>query len=189
MGQRLNVSKLRLQDIVTRIERETSFPNRTALYEAVAATEWAKNFQPKPLSATTISSKIKQLQIEMKTPKGVKGGVWDDARRKKMAKALEGSRGKVRKTRAQKFAANPQILKALDDLEKIIPERFLGLVEQARGGSLKAATKLKCLDCSSFQTAEIRDCPRTECSLWAFRAYQGKVEDDEQAPEKLASAG
>ena len=31
------------------------------------------------------------------------------------------------------------------------------------------AIRRKCLDCSCFQPAEVRECPLTTCGLWPFR--------------------
>lgn len=42
------------------------------------------------------------------------------------------------------------------------------------------AIRLKCLDCTCNQPAEIRRCPVTECALWRYR--MGKEENDELRP-------
>lgn len=39
------------------------------------------------------------------------------------------------------------------------------------------AIRLKCLDCCCYQSAEVRQCPSTECPLWRYR--MGKEERDE----------
>lgn len=39
-------------------------------------------------------------------------------------------------------------------------------------GSLKAAIKLKCLDCCCYKAEEIKLCTITECSLHPFRPYK-----------------
>lgn len=44
------------------------------------------------------------------------------------------------------------------------------------------AIRLKCLDCCGGNTAEVRKCPATHCSLWRFR--MGKEENDELRPKK-----
>lgn len=42
------------------------------------------------------------------------------------------------------------------------------------------AIRLKCLDCSGNNMAEVRKCPVTHCPLWRFR--MGKEENDELKP-------
>ena len=42
------------------------------------------------------------------------------------------------------------------------------------------AIRLKCLDCSGDNMAEVRKCPATNCPLWRYR--MGKEENDELKP-------
>ena len=46
--------------------------------------------------------------------------------------------------------------------------------------SRSKAIRLKCLDCCAGQSAEVRRCPATNCSLWRYR--MGKEENDELKP-------
>ena len=46
--------------------------------------------------------------------------------------------------------------------------------------SRSKAIRLKCLDCCAGQSAEVRKCPATNCSLWRYR--MGKEENDELKP-------
>ena len=46
--------------------------------------------------------------------------------------------------------------------------------------SRSKAIRLKCLDCCAGQSAEVRRCPVTNCSLWRYR--MGKEENDELKP-------
>jgi hypothetical protein len=56
-----------------------------------------------------------------------------------------------------------------DELAREVPEGYQDLVAKARGGSLKAATALKCLDCSCWQPNEVRQCVVTSCPLYPHR--------------------
>jgi len=38
------------------------------------------------------------------------------------------------------------------------------------------AIRLKCIDCSAYQKAEVRKCGIKECSLWEFRLGAGRTE-------------
>ena len=42
------------------------------------------------------------------------------------------------------------------------------------------AIRMKCLDCSGNQLAEVRKCPVTNCPLWRYR--MGREENDELKP-------
>lgn len=42
------------------------------------------------------------------------------------------------------------------------------------------AIRMKCLDCSGGQQAEVRKCPATNCPLWRYR--MGHEENDELKP-------
>lgn len=42
------------------------------------------------------------------------------------------------------------------------------------------AIRLKCIDCSGGNLAEVRKCPVTNCSLWRYR--MGKEENDDLKP-------
>lgn len=46
------------------------------------------------------------------------------------------------------------------------------------------AIKAKCLDCSGWQVAEIRDCTSVTCPLWRVRPYQDGRSRKMQAPGK-----
>jgi len=39
-----------------------------------------------------------------------------------------------------------------------------------------AAIRLKCIDCSAYQKAEVRNCDIRECPLWEFRLGAGRTE-------------
>lgn len=54
--------------------------------------------------------------------------------------------------------------------------------------TMKKAIEAKCLDCSNYQSSEVRECPVTTCPLYAFRfgknPYKKKREyTDEQLAE------
>ena len=51
--------------------------------------------------------------------------------------------------------------------------------------SRSKAIRLKCLDCSGDNMAEVRKCPATHCPLWRFR--MGKEENDELKPVRKKS--
>ncbi len=52
------------------------------------------------------------------------------------------------------------------------PKMALPIIAQAEAGSLPAAIKLACLDCSNFVKHEVRDCAIKWCPLYPHRPYQ-----------------
>jgi len=58
--------------------------------------------------------------------------------------------------------------------------------------SLRSAITSKCLECVSFETAEVRRCATTACPLHAVRPYQEarqRREDPENTEAQRATAG
>lgn len=47
------------------------------------------------------------------------------------------------------------------------------------------AIRMKCLDCTCDQPAEVRKCPATNCPLWRYR--MGREENDELKPVRKNS--
>ena len=52
--------------------------------------------------------------------------------------------------------------------------------------SRSKAIRLKCLDCTCGQQAEVRRCPATNCPLWRYR--MGKEENDELKPQRKSTS-
>jgi len=96
--------------------------------------------------------------------------------------AMQAGRVANRRSKSEKFAENPEIVSAFEQIRARTPERFLPVLDQAENGSRTAAVKLHCLECSCWQTSEVRKCNVMHCALWPFRPYQGAVESDE-SPE------
>ena len=66
-------------------------------------------------------------------------------------------------------------MKEFDTFAKMrisLPVKYHNLVNLAEKGSLKAAIKLKCLDCSCYQPTEIKYCTITGCSLFPHRPFK-----------------
>jgi hypothetical protein len=44
-----------------------------------------------------------------------------------------------------------------------------------RKESMRAAVNSKCLDCTCWESTEVRQCPATDCPLYQYRPYQPSV--------------
>jgi hypothetical protein len=55
---------------------------------------------------------------------------------------------------------------------RLFPRMALPIIAQAEKGSLPAAVKLTCLECTCWQKKEIRDCEIRRCPLYPHRPFQ-----------------
>lgn len=154
------VDKNVLQECIIEVEERGLPRTWSELFSKVAA-EYNKKTQQNVSGATLQALAIKE-KLEIETPKGKKGGFAD------------GKRGK-RGSRAEKFAKSETAQAAIAQARKDIPKfakRHLPVVDDLAAGSMKAAIKLKCLECCNYNTAEIRECESDGCGLWLFRPYK-----------------
>lgn len=145
------------QDIVTLLETTKGFATRSALWSAVADTEWAKNIG---LSPQVAMLKAKTFGLTIKTPVGQRG-------------RMKGS-GPV--PNAGKRRSKTMALPVVEALKKEFPTMH-GKIDRAAAGSMKAAIGMKCLDCSNGGKKEVALCPIDTCPLWHLRPYQRKYKD------------
>lgn len=70
---KIEINKEELQAAVNLVEKDQTFDTLSELWEAVANTDWAKNFKPNPLSASVIILRVKEFGITYKTEAGKRG--------------------------------------------------------------------------------------------------------------------
>lgn len=159
---KLEVNKAELQKMVSDLEAKQEFANLSKLWSAVEATDWAKNQTPRPLTASVVAARAKELGIVLKTVAGKKG-----RGNPNLGKGPKGPRI----PRSEKFKAFD---KTFEIMAKEVPEQYRHLVAKVKAGSMKSALKLKCLDCSAWDIKEVRMCVCTGCSLFPFRPGANK---------------
>jgi len=177
MVRKLEVDRDELQKIVTDLESRQTFPNPSALWKAVEETDWAKAYQPRPVTSSVAYKQAKDLGIQYKT-RPAKRGLGNLTEEQKAA--MQAAR-KNRKPRSEKMKA---FAGTFTELRKEVPERFLPLVDQAAKGSLRAAMKLICLGCTAYQPVEIKLCEITACPMFPHRPYQSSVQEAGQVAEQ-----
>lgn len=153
------IDKAELEKEISLAESANTFENQSRLLEYICNTPWADGLKdslgrPKKPLPTTIYQRIKEFGIVVKTPAGKRGG----------------STGP--KVRGKRFKGDKSIL------VKYVPVEFKPLAEKVAGGSLKAAVKLKCLDCCCWQMAEVRKCSMVNCPLYGFLKRDGKISEE-----------
>jgi len=167
MKTKIVVDKTELSDIIKELEAKDKFSSRSALYDAVAQTEWAKNHS-KPLTASVICLRINEYDISLITLKGKKGrqaGV-------KLSDSHKLAMQAGRKTR---------IISNVEEMKRSFPKTRHNLIDKVANGSIISAVKAKCIECCGYEqlgdgsvTQTIRECNIKSCALWSFRPYQPK---------------
>ncbi len=168
----IEVNPTELQTQISQLEAAQAdggkFPNRSALWVALEATEWAKSRNPRPLTAQVAMLIAKANNLTVATPVGKRG------REKGQAPVNAGKR-------------KPKQLNTvwLDAMKKEMPE-YTKLAEKAAKGSLKAVIKLNCLNCCCLQKKEVSLCVITGCPLWGVRPYKHKESLTEAGRKKIS---
>jgi hypothetical protein len=146
----LIIDKDRLKEEIYKAEAAQTFENQSRLFEFICQTDWAKSIKdslgrPKEVSPANIYQRVMEFKIELKTGKGKKGG---------------GIKSGIRKPRRR--GTNEL------SLLQSTPEPYKGLAAKVTAGSMRAAIRLKCLECCCHQPKEVRACQITSCPLWQF---------------------
>lgn len=176
--QKLELNKKKFQAIVDELETAQTFTNPSALWTAVEGTEWAKNLQPRPLTAAVAYMRAKEMGIVIKTLSGKRG-------RSKGDVIPRGGPRVPRKEKLKRYAKNFERTRL--ELPMYCRQQYTPVVERAASGSLKAAVKLKCLDCSNYQPVEIRLCQCFSCPLYAYRPFKTPEEKMAKAENSCAT--
>lgn len=73
----------------------------------------------------------------------------------------------------------PEMKRARQDVlrqvERLAPSKTNVFRRSFEGSSLRKGITAKCLDCSLYQTREIRECSVYGCPLWNVRPYQNQT--------------
>ena len=160
---KLEISKDDFQKVVNDLESKQVFENPSLLWKAVEASDWAKALQPRPLTAAVAYARAKELGVTYKALPGKRGAV------------IGNGVPRVRIPRSKKMKA---FVETFALLRKMTPKRFLPLVDKAEKGSAKACVKLKCLECSNWQSSEVKQCVIIDCPLYPIRPFQTKGDVD-----------
>jgi len=175
---KLIIDKTELTNKVNEVEASNggAFATLTLLHEAVAATDWAKNHQPKAVSASVVGLRIKEFEIEPITKPGKRG----------RSDGFGGRPAGPRTSRKDKI--NTPVNNAIfDKLLEQAPDSFHKTIERARNGSLTAAIKVNCAQCVGFEhiSAFVGGCSTKDCSLYPFRPYQTVTKDGQRIDEDI----
>jgi len=157
MGRtKLVLDKAELQRVVSELENTQQFTTQGELWKALEQSEWARNQKPRPLTAQVAYARARELGIVCKTPVGKRG-------RANFGPSEERGKRVSRAVKMAKFSPSFQKMRAE------FPTTYLPLIQKAEKGSLRAAMKLKCAECSGFNRGEVLKCECVSCSLYPHR--------------------
>lgn len=174
---KVEISKGELEEVIQTLETKNGpYKNRSALHDAVAETDWAKSYDPKPITASVVGLRIAEFGIEPLTPKGKKGRPAGFNPQVNQAK---------RRQKKKAILSNPRVDEIFNRLAKDAPTSLQRTIELARNGSMAAAVKVQCCHCVGFESAaeNIRGCSAKMCALYPFRPYQTVTINGEDADE------
>lgn len=166
---KLEIPAKRLQSEINDIEAAQTFTNRQQLFDAIAKTNWAASFQPKPLTVSVIASRFTEFNLTCKTPKGVKGR----PKGYKREDAIKVPRIK----RADKWAADPDAAHSIESVRLTTEPAYHHLVDKLAAGSARAAIGLKCIDCCGGVQSEVKRCELVACPLYNLRLWKESAAD------------
>jgi hypothetical protein len=174
---KLNIVRAELLKVIEDLEKIQEFTNIQNLALAVSETDWAKNYQPKPVTAPVVTLRIDEFDFinrkEIKTRKGKRGrqsGVKLSAEQKtKMVN------GRINKTLDEVWLAELTKIVPTRDAKGNKTDRFTKILKRAKQGSVKAIIKLKCLECSGWDATEVKNCTCISCPLYGIRPYKLKA--------------
>jgi len=153
------VSKKELIEAIAEVEKDGPLSGLTRLYVKISETRWARDNE---ISPSLIATRIKEYGIKTTTVKAKRRITLTPEHLKKMQE------GRINKEKTPK--QDMDVVK----LTSCTPSTFHGTVKKIKKGSLTAAVKLKCLECSGYHIEEVRNCPIENCALWNFRPYRDK---------------
>jgi len=153
MRTKLDINAKELQAEIDKVEATQTFTNRNSLHDAVAATDWAFNYVPKPISSSVVRERIKEFGLVCKTPVGKRG-----------------AKPGVVIPRGEKKAISKKDNK---DLIDGAPKEFHAMIQKIIDSNSRIGRiKLKCLECTNWDRKEVKLCNITSCPLHPIRPYK-----------------
>ncbi len=185
----IEVDRVKLVAAIRKVEESGPLSNRSTLHEK-ALEIYNADLPPAQLTGAVVGLRIKEWNLTVKTPVGQRGraaGVpMSDSQKAAMA---AGRQNRVPGGRAAKFAKSARILEG----HKLLKKQHPGLdklVSAVCRGSMKAAVKLHCIECSGGSAREAKNCVCNSCPLFAFLPRNEVVEEfvDETAETTAEAA-
>lgn len=169
MGRKtVTVNRALLESCIERAENTNVFAKLSSLWEAVASlyNETELNEQITP---SVVYLRVTQWNITVKTrPARNRVKLTEEQK----AAMQQGKRRAKKKPDSNKN----ELIRQMSHKDR---SRFERLIDRAAAGNKPAAVKLMCLQCSNYNTNEIKHCHISGCALYQVRPYQERGDNDE----------
>jgi hypothetical protein len=171
MGRKpIIVDEKEFREALDLLESSTTFQSRRALWVAFEQTEFCRK---RGIKVATIINRVKEFNIEVKTPAGKRGA------------SLESFRAAGIPLRKGKKVIPTDVI---EKIKKHVPEKYHKKLEKIQTGSLKSAIFLKCMDCSTYNMREVSRCTVYGCPLWPHRPFQNNKQGSPYTEEKVVDS-
>lgn len=165
------VDRKKMEAAINKAEENGPLSNHNALWNAAADIYNSTAGIPQSVSFSVVGSRAKEwgLLEKIKTKAGKRGrqGPLSPEQKEAMQKAR--AEGGGRKPRAEKLKA---FAKDFEELRSVTPVQFHGDIEKMIAGSMSAAVRRKCMDCSENKSLDVKLCTvGGRCPLFAFRPH------------------
>jgi hypothetical protein len=174
----IKISHTELKAQIDAAEAGQVFKNESELFSFIVNTPWGKSQKDelgrvRELSPATIYQRVKQFNIPLKTVKGKRGNpnigvkLTPEQKEEKI-----GTRpGYILSTaRLKNDLMNHYRSVEGSDFKELPPNR-LNLLKRHAKGNVRAAVKLKCLECCCWQAQEAAKCKIVGCPLYLINPF------------------
>jgi hypothetical protein len=167
MGRKpITIDKAELQKNTTETEEKFHPKNHTELWELLSKTDWAISHNYK---SGTLKKYAKIYEIQLQTAKGSKGNITN------LSKSPPPRRKKLI------VIENPEYYHKKYD--KSLGE---GCINKFLSGSMTAAVKINCYECSGYSKIAVSNCHITTCPMWNHRPWQkSSIDEDSVSNENI----
>ena len=156
MGKKkIDVNKKKLERIVHSLEKTNPIIGITEFCQLAA-----KNYAEDGVTDGIINLRLKEFDIRPNITKP------------KRRNNLPQNRQYIKRTTRKEKFSNKESTGILVQLKKEVPFEYEETVRKLQNGSMIAAIKLKCAECSDYNKSEIKHCPIKTCGLYLFRPYK-----------------
>lgn len=192
VGIKIDAGELKAQ--IEQAEASRTFKNESELFSFIVNTPWGKSQKDelgrvRELSPATIYQRVKQFKIPLKTVKGQRGnpnlGVKLTTEQKE--EKVQGrphyitSVGRIKADMVNHERSKDR------DFNGLTPGR-LNLLKRHAKGNVRAAVKLKCLECCCWEASEAARCQIVGCPLYLINPFLKSGVSPESADSMINEA-
>lgn len=165
-----------IQKLIMLAEEKNTYSGRDPLYNEVVRL-YKESGAPNAdrLTPILVYQRVKKFNLEVKTAPGKRGRAKGEGFPARRTTPTTSPAKSAHIQKLRRFVIN-EGYPHTKDKNKPAHVRAIKLVDKVARGSMKAAIRLKCLECANFDREEIKNCQCGDtCSLWSLRPYQQEL--------------